>query len=72
MLLDGWHWASLAVMSIPFAMIPFILEFSVVFSVHNFKKISEHITNQQKEEEDRRKENAEIKRQQERDLKINA
>ena len=40
MILDGWHWVFLAIMAIPFGIVPAILEFSVVFSVIRFKKIN--------------------------------
>ena len=49
MILDGWHWAFLGIMAIPFGIVPFLLEFSVVFSVIRFKKINEHIENQKRD-----------------------
>ena len=55
MILDGWHWASLFIMSIPFGLVPFILEFSVVFSVIRFKQINSHIEDQKKAIVDDRK-----------------
>ena len=55
MILDGWHWASLFIMSIPFGLVPFILEFSVVFSVIRFRQINSHIENQKKAVLDDRK-----------------
>ena len=55
MILDGWHWASLFIMSIPFGLLPFILEFSVVFSVIRFKKINSHIEMQKQYVNDERR-----------------
>ena len=43
MLLGGWHYYFFLGMAIPFALLPVILEVSVLFSVIRFNKINSHI-----------------------------